>query len=63
MNRGKLLHSVSELNKINNQIRVELNHIRYTREQQHPNRSPNVSKRIFKDKIGQTCLLGTNKGA
>jgi len=55
---SKLEHSLTELQKIKNQIRVELNQVRYSREQTYPDRQANPSKRIFQHKHTKTSLLG-----
>lgn len=60
MNKCKLQQSVIELHKLNNQIRVELNHVRQTRQQQYPDRSPHTSKRVFRNKTTTTGLLTNN---
>lgn len=56
--KSKLEHTVTELYTIKNQIRLELNQVRQTREQVYPDRHAHVSKRIFSDKHGVTSLQG-----
>ena len=55
---SKLEHTLTELHKIKNQIRVELNQVRYSREQAYPNRYAHASKRTFQEKSAKTSLLG-----